>query len=81
MIGSNPDYSYDSTFFDYVDQGSLRSARVVVPLVRSALRPATIVDFGCGRGAWLSTWIENGVQVVGVDGSYVEKNRLPCPST
>ncbi|WP_230957983.1 class I SAM-dependent methyltransferase [Burkholderia diffusa] len=41
------------------------------------LRPASILDVGCGAGAWLSVHRELGVQdVTGIDGDYVDRSVL-----
>ncbi len=73
--------NYDDTFFDYVNAGAIRSARHFLPVVLDALGPRTVLDVGCGRGAWLSVWRELGVETVkGIDGSYVDKSKLLCPA-
>ncbi len=68
---------YDPAFFHAWQPGSARSARVIVPLVVDLLRPGSVVDVGCGIGAWLSVFKEYGVEdVVGVDGDYVDRAEL-----
>jgi SAM-dependent methyltransferase len=68
---------YDNTFFTATGGGSLRSARAIVPLVTQLCEPKSVVDFGCGQGAWLSVFRENGVvNVLGFDGDYVDRSRL-----
>jgi len=72
--------NYDNTFFDYVSNGAVRSARHFLPVVLDALNPSSVLDVGCGRGAWLSVWRELGVEVVrGIDGDYVDRSKLLCP--
>ena len=45
-----------------------RSAQVVVPLVIQLLKPGSVVDIGCGSGAWLKAFQENGVEdILGID--------------
>jgi cyclopropane fatty-acyl-phospholipid synthase-like methyltransferase len=69
--------TYDSTFFDYLNAGSLRSARRVIPVLREHLRIDSVLDVGCGQGAWLSIWTEIGTATaVGIDGAYVDRNQL-----
>lgn len=69
--------TYDSTFFDYLNAGSLRSARRVLPALRRQLRIDSVLDVGCGQGAWLSVWNELGTDtVLGIDGDYVDRGRL-----
>jgi SAM-dependent methyltransferase len=70
-------YQYGDAFFAYQQIGSLKSARAVTPLVLRHLRAASILDVGCGAGAWMSAYIESGVaDVVGVDGGYVRAEQL-----
>lgn len=71
---------YDDAFFQRLEQGVLRSANVVVPMLMRLISPRSVVDVGCGRGAWLSVFRQNGVEtVLGVDGSYVDRTRLSVP--
>src|SRR5262249_5217435 len=71
------DTPYDAAFYEAQADGSLRSARVVVPLVTRLVEPRSVVDVGCGVGTWLRAFVENGVEdVLGVDGAYVDRNRL-----
>lgn len=69
--------AYDTRFYDWVNMTARRSARIVLPIVAGACRPASVVDVGCGEGAWLSVWRELGVHdVFGLDGAHVEPARL-----
>jgi SAM-dependent methyltransferase len=67
---------------DYADwlNGSLESARIAAPLVVEAVAPSSVVDVGCGLGAWLVAFQAAGVHdVVGVDGPWVDTERLLIP--
>lgn len=71
---------YDNDFFDRAEEGSLRSASAIVPMLINWLQPQRVVDVGCGRGAWLSVFRQHGVAtVVGIDGSYVDRRKLLIP--
>ncbi|HEX8769147.1 MAG TPA: methyltransferase domain-containing protein [Acidimicrobiales bacterium] len=71
---------YSKDYYDYIDAGSLRSAREVVPLVLELLAPRTVVDVGCGLGAWLSVFTEHGVEdICGIDGGWVDREALRFP--
>ncbi len=68
---------YSNTFFNYIEQGAIASARTFLPLIKNNIAFKTVADVGCGRGAWLTVFREYGAtEIVGVDGSYVDKNNL-----
>jgi SAM-dependent methyltransferase len=68
---------FDTAYFSWQGGSAERSARVVVPRVIERLRPASVVDVGCGSGAWLKMFQEFGVaDVVGVDGPYIQPESL-----
>ncbi len=70
-------YQYGDAFYAYQQIGSLKSARAVAPFVLRHLKAASILDVGCGAGAWLAAYLEAGVsEVVGVDGGYVRPEQL-----
>jgi SAM-dependent methyltransferase len=71
---------YDGGFFDYVSIGSRRSAAIVAPLVLQHYAAKSLADIGCGRGAWLPEWQRAGVvDYLGIDGDYVDRERLLIP--
>jgi SAM-dependent methyltransferase len=75
------DDAYNHEFFNWLDRGAVGSARVIVPLVLDLLPVESVVDVGCGRGAWLSVFREHGVdRILGIDGDHVERDRLLIPS-
>ena len=68
---------YDRSFFEYVDRTAIRSVEIVVPFVLSLLRCRSVLDVGCGTGAWLSVYVSHGVSdVCGLDGGYVARESL-----
>lgn len=72
---------YSDSFFDTIDDGSLRSAEVIVPLVCELIRPRSVVDVGCGRGLWLRAFRQHGVEsILGLDGDYVGREKLAIPA-
>jgi SAM-dependent methyltransferase len=71
---------YNSKFFDDLAVGSFRSARAVVPLVLELTEARSVVDVGCGTGAWLHVFAEQGVtDYLGIDGDYVDRSQLHIP--
>ena len=72
---------YDQEFFDRYVEGSLRSARVYLGDLFNFWLPDSVVDVGCGRGAWLSACRELGVKtVVGLDGNWVRPEMMLDPA-
>jgi SAM-dependent methyltransferase len=72
---------YTPAFFDLLTHGTRESARTVVPLVNDLVKPASVLDVGCGTGTWLAEWGRAGVaDVAGVDGHYVDQAVLQVPS-
>lgn len=68
---------YDHEFYDEISPFSVDAARVVVPIVHGLVKPASVVDVGCGTGAWLAAWRDNGVtDILGIDGDYVDRAAL-----
>lgn len=71
---------YTTRFYQKDLDVVLRSARQIVPLVMELVSPQSVVDVGCGIGAWLSVFAEHGVRdYLGVDGDYVEPAMLRIP--
>ena len=67
--------TYDRTFFEYMNKGSTRSAATIIPLVKAYFGVRSVIDFGCGQGAWLREWKRLGAQeVIGV-GRRLWRNR------
>jgi SAM-dependent methyltransferase len=68
---------YDEAFFT---SGTRNSASFVVPVAYKLLQPKSVLDVGCGVGAWLAEWVNVGVtDVVGLDGEYVPASHLRIP--
>ena len=68
---------YNRKFYDYVNSGSIRSAERMLPYLTERMNIHSVLDVGCGQGAWLSVWRNLGVtEIHGIDGDYVERSRL-----
>jgi SAM-dependent methyltransferase len=69
VVRRNHSHVYGADFYEWFREGSTRSAMVVVPIVLELLGPVrTVLDVGCGVGAWLSVFEALGVQdIYGID--------------
>lgn len=71
---------YTEEFYSSLYEGSLRSARAVIPHLLKIIQPASVIDVGCGLGTWLAVFKEQGIEhVLGVDGDYVDRSKLSVP--
>lgn len=74
--------SYDHSFFAYVNSGSVISAKHTLPILMEHLDIRSVLDVGCGQGAWSSIWRDLGISdLVGLDGDYVDRDKLLIPET
>src|SRR5215216_6090895 len=72
---------YPPDYFSQIEEGSLASARVMVPILLKLVEVQSVIDIGCGTGAWLSVFRENGIEDIwGVDGPYINRNQLKIPA-
>lgn len=69
---------YDDAFYEMINDGSYKSAQVVVPKLLQTLNldSPSVLDVGCGQGAWLKVFENQGCEVFGVDGAYVNTENL-----
>lgn len=81
MQSDDLDAVYDSDFYSAQGSGSARAATVVVPCILDVFPVTSVVDFGCGVGAWLKEFSEAGVsQVLGLEGGSVPESQLQIPA-
>ena len=72
---------YSGGFYDYIDDGSRRSARKVASLLLEEIAIDSLLDVGAGHGAWAAEWLAAGVaDIVAMDGDYVDRSRLAIPA-
>lgn len=72
---------YDNGFFAEQLERSTRSAIAIVPTVLKLIQPKSVVDVGCGVGAWLSVFKNMGVgDVVGIDGGWARDHWQLAPA-
>jgi SAM-dependent methyltransferase len=70
---------YTAKFYRELES-TRESAAQILPIVLELVKPASIVDVGCGIGDWLAVAAERGVQdFLGIDGSWVKQTQLVIP--
>ncbi len=71
---------YDDKFYDTIIPGAIKSANEIIPLVIDFISPKSVIDVGCGTGAWLCIWQKYGVtDFLGIDGKHINTNKLLIP--
>lgn len=71
---------YDEKFYNCELESSRRSAKEIVPLILELITPESVIDVGCGAGAWLALFKQYGVEdVFGVDGAWINQEELLIP--
>lgn len=60
--------TYNDAFFDLETKVALSAAEVIMPWILERTGAKTVVDIGCGTGAFLSVAKANGCEVSGYDG-------------
>lgn len=72
---------YDKAFFEGFAEDSARSAGIVLGHLFETMRPASVLDVGCGVGAWLKAAQDLGAHSVrGLDGPWVSAEQLRIPA-
>jgi hypothetical protein len=68
---------YTSRFYQKQIDGSARSAQAVLHFLYSLYKPLSVIDIGCGHGAWLATAESLGsLTLKGLDGPWVDQSSL-----
>lgn len=84
MPDSQSDLSgyYTPEFYATRLDGSRKSAEIIVPLILARVKARSVVDVGCGTGAWLAVFSANGISDFhGFDGEYVDRSILDIPAS
>jgi SAM-dependent methyltransferase len=72
--------AYERAFYEQMGRNASRAAREMLPIVFEYVQPRSVVDVGCGNGAWLAQCREHGAQeILGFDGPWIEPDLLRIP--
>lgn len=68
---------YNDAYYVEIDPIKWRLYERLVEVFYDLVKPATVVDVGCGAGFMLSKFAERGVSVRGIEGSKAAMKRAP----
>lgn len=70
--------TYSRKFYQNQLTESRNSARYILPIINQWFKPKSVIDVGCGVGAWLKTWREfnTAIDIIGLDSSFVDKAQM-----
>lgn len=72
--------AYSKRFFEHIRATSFNSAVAAAPKILEIYPARSIIDVGCGIGAWLKAFSDLGVaRIAGLDGDYVDRSQLMIP--
>ena len=72
--------NYERSFYQTLAGNATTSSAIVVPLILEYVKPASIIDVGCGTGGWLAEFGKHGItDVFGIDGPWVDSKLLEIP--
>lgn len=76
-MNNNLSKFYNENFYSNHIDGMSISAAIVLGLLYEHYKPQTVIDIGCGQGAWLAAAESLGAKTLkGMDGEWVRKEQL-----
>ena len=72
-------HKYNKNFFDYIDNQSFESAKIILNELKKLISFNSVIDVGCGTGSWLraAQTLSEKINLIGIDGEYA-KNTFNC---
>jgi 23S rRNA U2552 (ribose-2'-O)-methylase RlmE/FtsJ len=68
---------YNNNYYKTQIPQSYKSAKVILNHLSLIIKPKSIIDVGCGRGAWLKVFKEQGARTLfGLDGPWNSQKKM-----
>lgn len=67
---------YNDMFYSKMLKRNSKVASSMMPIIISMLQPHSMVDLGCGQGIFCAEAKKYNVEVLGIDGDYVDRKHL-----
>ena len=73
---------YNDKFYKDVSNSSYNSAKIFLKYLWQYIQPVSVLDVGCGKGAWLKACHEYGSKnLMGFDGGWINKTSCQLHNT
>jgi SAM-dependent methyltransferase len=66
----------EEKYIHRTDDHNTQSPEQIVPVLIKLFNPKSVLDIGCGTGTFLNIFQKHGVEIMGVDGDWVNKEQL-----
>ncbi len=74
MKFKTPSSEYNQKFYRDISNSSYNSAKIYLKYLWQFIQPVSVLDVGCGKGAWLKACYENGSKkLLGFDGNWINQ--------
>jgi SAM-dependent methyltransferase len=67
---------YSEEFFSKRKEGLFDAVAIVAGVILEKYKPGSVLDVGCGTGAWLAHFQREGCRIQGIDGEWVPDDQL-----
>lgn len=67
---------YNEEFYNEMYERNRMTASEIMPVLIEKLKPKSIVDVGCGQGIFLEEAEKAEIEVLGIDGDYVVRDKV-----
>lgn len=68
---------YDEKFYQDISKLSYNSAKIYLDYLWQYIQPSSVLDVGCGKGAWLKACHEFGSKkLIGFDGEWIDQSDM-----
>lgn len=69
--------TYDDKFYNDISSSSYNSAKIYLNYLWQYIQPVSVLDVGCGKGAWLKACHECGSKnLIGFDGEWINLSEM-----
>lgn len=78
--GSDPHQVYDDSFYEkFTTKEKIKNSEIIFPIVEKYVKINSVIDIGCGVGAWSKYFHDKNALVKGYDFNWVPEKYMAIP--